>query len=277
MVDLLERETVGWLSLSPGMYEQLVTEIRSCNSRIKGIKAIGSMPDLTPLEQIAELTVAAGAPFLNSYGLTEIGMENFSNSVLPIGDPGIVYDDMGKVESFLAEVRLLNSDDEEVPDGEPGELVMRSPMMFSGYWNNPEENKKVFRDGWYHTGDVLRRNPDGKLDFVSRTKYLIKSGAENIYPAEIERVLLSHEKVREACVVAAPHPKWGETPIAFVAVSGKISAEDLLEFCRRDLARYRMPNVIEVVDIDDFPRNLTGKVLREKVEPWIDRVKPKIV
>jgi acyl-CoA synthetase (AMP-forming)/AMP-acid ligase II len=277
MVDILEREQVSWLSLSPGMYEKFVDEVKRRNAKLKGIRAIGSIADITPHEQIAELTMVSGAPFFNTYGLTEIGIENFCTNVLPIGKPGTVYNNMGKDEGFACEVRLLNSEGEEVPDGEPGELVIRTPMMFSGYWNNPKVNVEVFRDGWFHTGDVLKRNPDGKLDFVSRTKYLIKSGAENIYPAEIERALLKHPHVREACVVSARHPKWGETPVAFVAVSGDVTPEELKEFCRNNLARYKVPNVIEIVDNDDFPRNLTGKVLREKVELWVERIQSKIV
>ena len=277
MVDLLERESVSWLSLSPGMYEQIIAEVKNRSAKIKGIRAIGSIADVTPQEMIAELTATVGAPFFNTYGLSEIGMENFSTNVLPIGTPGTTYKSMAKDEAFFCEVRLLNSDGKEVPVGELGELVIRTTMMFSGYWNNPIENAKVFHDGWFHTGDVLRRTPEGTLDFVSRTKYLIKSGAENIYPAEIERVLLKHPDIREACVVSARHPKWGETPVAFVAVAGEVKPEDLKEFCRRDLARFKVPNVIEIVDIDDFPRNLTGKILKEQVESWIERIQYKIV
>ena len=221
--------------------------------------------------------MTAGAPFLNTYGLTEIGMENFSINMLPLGHDGVDYDQyMAKEESFFAEVRLLDSEGNDVPDGSPGELVMRSTMMFSGYWNNDKVNAEVFRGGWFHTGDVLRRTPEGKLEFVSRTKYLIKSGGENIYPAEIERILLTHPAVTETCVVGAKHPKWGETPVAFVSVSEPVSEQELLEHCRANLAKYRVPNVIEAVDIDRFPRNLTGKILREQVEPWIAKIADRI-
>ena len=88
-------------------------------------------------------------------------------------------------------VRLVDADDRDVPDGEPGELAMRGPTLFSGYWTRREANARDFRGGWFHMGDVFVRNPDGTLDFVDRRKYLIKSGGENIYPAEIERVMLA--------------------------------------------------------------------------------------
>ena len=99
----------------------------------------------------------------------------------------------------------------------PGELAMRGPTLFSGYWQADETNAHDFRGGWFHMGDVFRRNDDGTLDFVDRVKYLIKSGGENVYPAEIERVLLSDPRVTEAAVVRATDPKWGEVPVAFVS------------------------------------------------------------
>ena len=105
----------------------------------------------------------------------------------------------------------------------PGELCMRGPTLFSGYWRAPEANAKEFRGGWFHMGDVFVRNPDGTLDFVDRVKYLIKSGGENIYPAEIERVLLQDPRVADAAVVRQPDAKWGEVPIAFVARHDEIA------------------------------------------------------
>lgn len=283
MVDLLEQEQISWLSLSPGMYERFIDEIRSRgeNFKIKGIRAIGSMADITPDEQIRELTMITGAPFFNTYGLTEIGIENFCNNCLPVSKPEddlSIYAYKGKAENFDPEIRLLNSEGKEVAIGEPGELVIRTPMMFSGYWNNPETNARDFHDGWFHTGDVLRRNPDGLFEFVSRVKYMIKTGAENVYPAEIERVIYSHPQVRECCVVGAPHPKWGETPVAFVAVSGDATPEDLRQYCRANLATFKVPNLFAIVQEEDFPRNQTGKVLREQVEAeWLPKYKDQII
>lgn len=277
MVDVLEREYVGWLSLSPAMYEKLIAEIKRRNATIKGVRAVGSMPELSPTEEIIELTKILDAPFLNTYGSTEAGFLTFTQNVFPVGAAETANGNMAKKEAFFCDVRLIDNDDNDVPHGEAGELIIRTPMMFSGYWNNPAENEKAFRDGWYRTGDVLRRNPDGTLEFVSRKKYMIKSGAENVYPAEIERVLLRHPQVREACVVGAVHPKWGETPIAFVSVADDVNPDDVKTFCKKNLAGYRVPNLIEIVDIDDFPRNTTGKILREKVEPWVERIQHKIV
>ena len=108
---------------------------------------------------------------------------------------------LSKEQSPYCEVRLVDLDDAEVPDGRPGELCMRGPTLFSGYWRAPAETAHDFRGGWFHMGDDFVRNPDGTLDFVDRVKYLIKSGGENIYPAEIERVLLTVPRVVDVAVV----------------------------------------------------------------------------
>jgi acyl-coenzyme A synthetase/AMP-(fatty) acid ligase len=276
IVSLLEEETVTWLPFAPGMYEGFKEEILRKNAKIKGVKAIGSMADLVPHNTIAEITRLVNAPFFNTYGATEFGMHDLSQSLLPIGNEGNVYRNLAKREGHFGQIRLVNSNGEEVQNDEPGELILRTPLMFSGYWNNPKENEKSFRGGWFHTGDVFVRNADGSLDFVSRTKYMIKSGGENIYPIEIERVLLRHPYIKEAVVVRASHPKWGETPIAYVAVSQDVDPSELKEFCKQHgLAKYKLPNVIEFVDLEDFPRNTSGKIVRNEIEKWNDQIKIK--
>jgi len=272
-VGVITKEKIGWLAMAPGMLQRLIDEIKKRNAKIVGVKAVGSMADLVPAEQMGELTKLLNAPYLNTYGLTEIGPHNFSNNVIPIAAR---YSALSKAEGFACEVRLLDSEGREVPDGEPGELVIRTTMMFSGYWNNPEENEKVFRDGWFHTGDVLRRNPDGTLDFVSRVKYMIKTGGENVYPAEIERALFNHPAVEEAVVVGVKHPKWGETPIAFVAVKEPVTGEELREFCRQYLSGFKLPNLVEVIPKEAFPKNANGKIEFEKMGDLIKAVEAKV-
>lgn len=277
IVTILEQETVTWLPFAPGMYEKFKEVIFRRNPNIKGVKAIGSMADLVPSETISEITRLVGAPFFNTYGATEFGMHDLSQSLIPIGEGRMDYKNNGKKEGNFGHIRLVNRNGEDVPIGQPGELIIRSPLLFSGYWNNPEENEKCFSGGWFHTGDVFVRNSDGTLDFISRTKYMIKSGGENIYPAEIERVLLCHPKIKEAVVVGANHPKWGETPIAFVAVSENVEQSELREFCSQNgLAKYKLPNVIEFIDIEKFPRNTSGKIVRNVVEQWVEEIQDKI-
>lgn len=265
MVTVLENEPIGWLLMMPGAIEPLVAELKKRNARIKGVKAVGAMADLVPPAQIAELTSLLGAPYLNTFGSTETGLPPATASLLPVGVTKLNF---SKKESPFCEIRLVDENDRDVPEGEPGELLIRGPTLFSGYWNNPEANRKDFRGGWFHTGDVFRRNADGTLDFVDRRKYLIKSGGENIYPAEIERVLMSYPGVQEAVVVRVKDEKWGEVPKAYVACDKKMEPAELLAHCRQHLARYKIPKAIEFVSLDRFPRSTTGKILRSEVEKW---------
>ena len=122
---------------------------------------------------------------------------------------GVVPARLSKRQNAFCEIRLVDAEDREVPVGAPGELAIRGPTLFSGYWNAPEANARDFRGGWFHMGDMFVRNADGSLDFVDRLKYMIKSGGENIYPAEIERVLLADPSVADAVVVRRPDPHVG--------------------------------------------------------------------
>jgi fatty-acyl-CoA synthase len=119
-------------------------------------------------------------------------------------------------------------------------------------------------------GDVFARRPDGRLAFVDRAKYMIKSGGENIYPAEIERVLLAEPRVHDAIVVRRPDPRWGEVPVAVVARSDEaLSAADLHARCRAELAGYKQPKAIHFVAFERLPRSTTGKIQRHEVEAWL--------
>lgn len=265
IAEILERERIGWLPMMPGVIDTFIFELKARLAKIKGVKAVGAMADLVPSAQIAELTSLIGAPYLNSFGSTETGLPPATGNLIPIGLTEI---SLSKRESPFCQIRLVDENDRDVPDGQPGELIIRGPTLFSGYWNDPQANQKDFRSGWFHTGDVFRRNPDGTLDFVDRRKYLIKSGGENIYPAEIERVLMSCPGVQEAVVVRVRDAKWGEVPKAYVACEERIKEVDLLEFCGRYLARYKIPKSIGTVSLDKFPRSITGKIIRSEVEKW---------
>jgi fatty-acyl-CoA synthase len=166
----------------------------------------------------------------------------------------------------------VDEGDRDVPPGVPGELAFRGPTCFSGYWNAPDTNARDFRGGWFHMGDMFVRNADGTLDFVDRVKYMIKSGGENVYPAEIERVLLSEPRVADAVVVRRADARWGEVPVAVVAPKdAALTAAELLARCRAELAGYKQPKEIVFVSLDDLPRSTTGKIQRQEVEVWLKR------
>jgi fatty-acyl-CoA synthase len=264
LAELIIVEPIGWLLLMPGMVGRFADLLEQRGTRPKSIKLCGVMADLVPPADLARITRLLGAPYANTFGATETGNPPASSNLIPIG---VAPTKLSKEQSPFCEVRLVDEVGRDVADGQPGELWMRGPTLFSGYWNAPIATGEVFADGWFHMGDVFVRNPDGTLDFVDRRKYLIKSGGENVYPAEIERVLLAEPGVTEAAVVRARDDKWGEVPVAFVArADASLTAETLLAACKQHLATYKKPREIVFIDYDQFPRSASGKVLRHELE-----------
>lgn len=264
---IVARQKLGWLTLMPGMITPFLDAMKRLGRPPAGVKLAGAMADLVPREQIAEVTRLLGAPYLNSFGSTETGLPPASLSTIAIG---VVPEKLDKLQSSFSRIKLVDPDDREVADGEPGELAIRTPALFSGYWNNPEANAQDFRGGWFHMGDVFARNLDGTLSFIDRRKYLIKSGGENIYPAEIERVLLADPLVADAIVVRRRDEEWGEVPVAFVVRNEEaLTAERLRERCARSIARYKIPKEFHFVRDDQLPRSTTGKIKRHDLEKSI--------
>ncbi len=264
IVSIMEKNLLGWMLLMPGSIEPVVELLKATGRRPKGIRAVGAMADLVPMALMAELSALTGAPFLNSFGATETGLAPASAVLIP---PGTIPERLSKRKSSLCELRLVDSQGRDVPDGEPGEAAVRGPTVFSGYWNAEETNARDFRDGWFRMGDLFKRNPDGSYDFVDRAKYMIKSGGENIYPAEIERVLLADPRVSDAAVLRKRDERWGEVPVAFVSRKDEsLSEKDVEALCRASLAGYKRPKEVHFIAFEDFPRSTTGKILRHEME-----------
>ncbi len=272
LVEIIAREEIGYLTLMPGMIEQVSAELRRSGARPRAISVIGAMADLVPRHQLAEITTLLQAPYRNSFGATETGSPPAGRGVIPIG---AAPERLPKLQSSYCRIRLVDEEDRDVPDGEPGELAMRGPSLFSGYWRNPEANAADFRGGWFHMGDVFVRNPDTTLDFVDRRKYLIKSGGENIYPAEIERLLLASPHIAEAVVVRRSDTRWGEVPVAFVVPNDpRLTEDDVIAACRGRIANYKLPKEVRFVTEADLPRSTTGKIKRYELEAVLRRVPP---
>jgi fatty-acyl-CoA synthase len=264
LIDILEREVMRFFILMPGMVGPFAAILEARQVKVKGVGLCGAMADLVPREDIAAATRALNAPYNNTFGATETGLPPATSSLIPIG---VAPTNLSKRQSAFCELRLVDPDDNEVPVGTPGEVALRGPTLFSGYWHADETNKQDFRNGWFHMGDVLRRNADGSLDYVDRVKYMIKSGGENIYPAEIEQVMLADARVHEAVVVRRGDRKWGEVPVAFVVMADpSLTADDLMERCRENLSSYKRPKDIIFLAEDELPRSTTGKVQRHELE-----------
>jgi acyl-CoA synthetase (AMP-forming)/AMP-acid ligase II len=267
IADRLPEEDIGWLQVMPGTVEQIIAELKRDGRPPRRVGSVGCMADLVAPHLIAELTSLVGAPYINSFGSTETGSPPASAGLIPVGVPPT---SLSKTQNSFCDIRLVDPDDNEVPDGEPGELAFRGPTLFSGYWRVPEE--RDFHDGWFHMGDVFRRNPDGTLDFIDRRKYLIKSGGENIYPAEIERLLIASPRIQEAVVVRSSDPRWGEIPVAFVVRNDEtLSEADVVGLCRGQIANYKLPKAVHFLAVADLPRRTTGKVKRHELEARLVR------
>lgn len=171
------------------------------------------------------------------------------------------------------EVKVFDSDDQELPAGETGEIVTRSDLVMKGYWRNPEASAETLRNGWLHTGDMGYMDQGGYLFIMDRSKDMIISGGENIYPREIEEVLIRHPAVREVAVIGVPDPKWGEAIKAVVSlVPGQpVSETDLIGFCKENIAGYKKPKSVDFVD--ELPKNNYGKIVKRELRAkyWKDR------
>jgi len=267
IAELVATEPQWWLVLIPGMIDPLLEEMKRRKIVAKGIRLIGALADLIPPQTLAEASRLLDAPYWNTFGSTETGMLPAAGTRFAIGE---VPQDLSKAHNSLYLWRLVDADGRDVSRGEAGEIAIRGPTVFSGYWNADEANAQAFRGGWYHMGDMFLERPDGKLSFVDRSKYLIKSGGENIYPIEIERVLMADPAVVEAVVVRRPDPQWGEVPVAFVVCQGDVTPDYLIQVCRRDLSTYKCPREIRLLKSqDEFPRSTSGKVQRQLVEQWL--------
>jgi acyl-CoA synthetase (AMP-forming)/AMP-acid ligase II len=248
----------------PSQIGMVLARLKETNTQVRSVKVVGCMADLVPVAQIAEITEFLDAPFVNSFGSTETGLPPATGHLIPVAE---VPTDLSKRLSSLCEFRLVDEHDNDVARGEIGEALLRGPTLFSGYWNAPEVNAKEFRDGWFRMGDLLRQTESGGFEFVGRSKYMIKSGGENIYPAEIERVLLADQRIAEAAVVSKKDPKWGEIVVAFIAkISDKLTEKDVEQICRARLAGYKRPREVHFIPIEEFPRSNSGKIIRTALE-----------
>ncbi len=164
---------------------------------------------------------------------------------------------------FHLELKVVDPESgKELPPGQVGEIWCRGPMVFLGYWNKPEATAQALQEGWYRTGDLGRWDDEGYLYVVDRLKDMIISGGENIYPAELEKVISGHPAVAEVAVIGKPDPKWGEIPVACVVrrPDARLEAQEVIELCREQLAAFKC--VKEVVFLDELPKNSVGKVLK---------------
>jgi malonyl-CoA/methylmalonyl-CoA synthetase len=218
----------------------------------------GSAP--LPAETFVAFRAKFGHDILERYGMTETFM-NVSNPYDGERRPGTVGLPLPGVS-----VRLITPDGGEAAAGEDGELWIRGPSVFGGYWRRPEATAAAFSDGWFRTGDIGRRAADGYISLCGRMSDVIISGGFNIYPREIEEALLAHPGVREAAVVGAPDPIRGEVPVAYIVAAPEVDDEALRDGLRRALASFKLPRAF--IRVNALPRTALGKIQKHLLPPW---------
>ncbi|MEH7072415.1 fatty acid--CoA ligase family protein [Neobacillus drentensis] len=197
------------------------------------------------------------------YGLSEASPVTCFNPLDRPRKPGSIGTSILRVEN-----KVLNEMGEEVPVGQVGELVVRGPNVMKGYYKMPEETAAAIRNGWLHTGDLARMDEEGYFYIVDRKKDLILVGGYNVYPREVEEIIYNHPDVVEVAVFGVPDPNLGEAVKAFVvSKTPGLSAEQLLDYCKEHLAKYKIPSSIDF--IEELPKNTTGKILRRALKDQV--------
>ncbi|TQK20605.1 long-chain acyl-CoA synthetase [Microbacterium sp. SLBN-154] len=247
----------------PPIYDALARATSRKNVDLTSIRFAISGAMSLPVPTVTRWEEATGGLLVEGYGMTETSPVALGNPIGPSRRPGTVG-----VPFPSTEIRIVDPDDPAVdrPIGEPGELLVRGPQVFQGYWHRPDETAAVLlEDGWLRTGDIVTVSPDGFVTVIDRVKELIITGGFNVSPSEIEGVLIMHPDVAGAAVVGMPRASGGEDVVAAVVLKdgAVFDAGALRDFCRSHVTAYKVPK--RIVQVDDLPRSQIGKVLRRAV------------
>lgn len=276
LLDVLEAEQVTGIFLVPAQWQAVCAAQSSRPRRLRlRVLSWGAAPASdTLLRQMSE--TFPGTQILAAFGQTEMSpvtcMLLGEDAVRKVGS-------VGKVIPTVA-ARVVDDDMNDVPVGQVGEIVYRAPTLMAGYWNNPQATAKAFAGGWFHSGDLVRQDEEGYVWVVDRKKDMIISGGENVYCAEVENALAAHPGIAEVAVIGRPDEKWGEVPVAIVAMKvpqgagarAGLDLRDLDGFLTERLARYKHPKALEIVDA--LPRNPAGKVLKTELRARFGAAEP---
>ncbi|MGH7321472.1 MAG: AMP-binding protein [Candidatus Rokuibacteriota bacterium] len=258
VIRAIDRYQVTYLTGVPAMYRMILAEKEAlARHDVSSVRYALCGSAEVPDELLAEFRRVFGAPIAESYGLTEGGPVPIVNTRWGLKRRGSCG-----MEFPGCDVKLVDEAGHSVPPGEVGELVTRNPGLAKGYWKLPEVTARKFRDGWLWTGDLMRRDADGYYYFVGRKDDMINVAGENVYPKEVEDILLRHPNLRDACVVPAPHEVKGEVPVAFVVEreKGRTTEKQIKRFFLERGAPYAHPRRVFVLDA--LPLGGTGKVDR---------------
>ena len=260
MLELIQEEKVNVFGSVPALLQilKMVPDFEKYDwSSVEKVFVYAAPLPVTLLEEYAE----AGIEVRNLYGMTE----SCGSGTVIDGEHSLLKAGSCGLPEFLAEVKVVDDDGNEVGPEELGEVIIRADFVMKGYWNNPEATAETIRDGWLYTGDIAKRDEDGFFYIMDRKKDMIISGGENIYPAEIEDLLMRHPKIQDAGVIGFPHEIWGEAVKAIVVVQQgeTLTEEEVIEWTEGKIGKFKMPKT--VVFTEALPRTPTGKILKREL------------
>jgi long-chain acyl-CoA synthetase len=262
VVRIIARDHVTVFGGVPTMYTALLHHPELTDHDVSSLETCISGGAALPVEVLRGFEAALGCDVLEGYGMSETTALATFNTLDRPRKPGSIGSPIGGTE-----IRLVDDDDREVPVGEPGEILLRSPMVMKEYWNREDATATTFKDGWLRSGDIGTVDNDGYYFVVDRKKDLVIRGGYNVYPRELEEVLYSHPAVQEAAVIGIPHPSLGEEVGAAVVLASNVNAtpDDLREFMKSRVAAYKYPRVIWTVG--ELPKGPSGKILKRDIRP----------
>ncbi len=262
--DLIRDEKINTTLMVPVMLQFMLLTYDAENHDTSSLRNVISGAAPVPVSLIETYT-EMGIEIHQVYGLTETcGPACIISSEDAVERAGST----GKAFTFT-EVQVVDDNGNPCEAGEAGEVLVKGPHIMLGYWNRPEANAEALVDGWLKTGDVATMDSEGFVTIVDRVKDMLISGGENVYPAEIENVLLAHEKINDAGVIGIPSKKWGESPLAvIVRADDSLSEQDVMDHCVGKLAPFKTVKAVEFIDV--IPRNASGKILKRELRNIYD-------
>jgi long-chain acyl-CoA synthetase len=260
-LEIMQRDRVTHYYGVPTMYGALLHHPERENFDTSALRICITGGAAMPVEVLRGFEEAFGCELLEGYGLSETSPVASSNHPGRPRKPGSIGTPLREVE-----MKVVDENDQEVPQGEVGEIVIRGHNVMKGYWQRPEATAEAMRGGWFHSGDMAKVDEEGYFFIVDRKKDLIIRGGYNVYPREVEEVLYAHTAVLEVAVVAVPHDELGEEVGAAVVLNAgeSASADDIREYCKAEVAAYKYPR--HVWFIDELPKGPTGKILKREIE-----------
>ncbi len=260
-LEMIDKFQVTHFAGVPTMYIYMLQHYRENKSKynLNTLRIAQSAGSAMPGDFIPQIEENFNVHYCECYGATETAAA-CSYERVGHAKPGSIG-----LTAHTWQVKIVNSENQEAPTGEVGEIIVKGPGVFKGYWNMPEATDAAFSSGWFHTGDLAYKDEDGYLFIVDRKKDMIICGGYNVYPREIEELILSHPEVLETAVIGVEDTEKGEIPKAFVVPkeAGNISESDIIDYCKKHLAAYKAPRIVNI--LEELPKTSTGKILKREL------------